>query len=283
MNRTQGEQPAYVPYPSSFGFADVSPSSAAFRTHLSAHPPAAHVRIEHGPPGPRLQFVPVRTAPIVGHLRLGNPIETFSRHTDSAADFVGAERAMEVFMAELSEDEKQSLDDALSTLDDLYEATLKADGGFHSEETEAIAKLAEEVMACVLSVLDPEMYDAVQRDCPGKNLGREARRFAVQARRGLDWWRLDRGSHRRLDCLSRVWLHRRSVGGTADDQRLLSRSLSRDREPREGKIQITFRTPPAQATSGAPRGSVIFQNSFLPLGCMNVAQPLRPRMAGPAR
>ena len=52
--------------------------------------------IEHGPPGPRLQFVPVRTAPIVG-LRLGNPIETFSRHTDSAADFVGAERAMEGF------------------------------------------------------------------------------------------------------------------------------------------------------------------------------------------
>ena len=46
-------------------------------------------------------------------------------------------------MAELSEDEKQSLDDALSTLDDLYEATLKADGGFHSEEREAIAKLAK--------------------------------------------------------------------------------------------------------------------------------------------
>jgi hypothetical protein len=82
---------------------------------------------------------------------------------------------MEVFMAELSEDEKQSLDDALSTLDDLYEATLKADGGFHSEETEAIAKLAEEAMACVLSVLDPEMYDAVQRDCPEKKLGREGR------------------------------------------------------------------------------------------------------------
>jgi hypothetical protein len=68
---------------------------------------------------------------------------------------------MEGFMAELSEDEKQSLDDALSTLDDLYEATLKADVGFHSEQTEAIAKL--EAMACVLSVLDPEMYDAVQR------------------------------------------------------------------------------------------------------------------------
>jgi hypothetical protein len=93
------------------------------------------------------------------------------------------------------------------------------------------------------------------------------------ARRGLDWWRLDRGSHRRLDCLSRAWLHRRSVGGTADDQRLLSRSLSRDREQREGKIQITFRTPPAQATSGAPRGSVIFQNSFLPLGCTNECRP----------
>jgi hypothetical protein len=84
-------------------------------------------------------------------------------------------------MAELSADEKQSLDDALSTLDDLYESTLKPDGGFHSEQMQAIAKLAEEAMGCVLSVLDPEMYDAVQRDCPGENLGRDARRFAVQA------------------------------------------------------------------------------------------------------
>jgi hypothetical protein len=84
-------------------------------------------------------------------------------------------------MAELSADEKQSLDDALSTLDDLYEATLKPDGGFHSEQMGAIAKLAEEAMGCVLSVLDPEIYNAVQRDRPGKNLGREARRFAVQA------------------------------------------------------------------------------------------------------
>ena len=84
-------------------------------------------------------------------------------------------------MAELSADEKQSLDDALSTLDDLYESTLKPDGGFHSEQMETVAKLAEEAMGCVLSVLDPEMYDAVQRDCPGENLGRDARRFAVQA------------------------------------------------------------------------------------------------------
>ena len=83
---------------------------------------------------------------------------------------------MEGLMAELSADEKQSLDDALSTLDDLYEATLKRDGGFHNEQTAAIiANLAEEVMGCVLSVLDPEMYDAVQRDCPEKKLGREAR------------------------------------------------------------------------------------------------------------
>jgi hypothetical protein len=67
------------------------------------------------------------------------------------------------------------LDDALSTLDDLYEATLKRDGGFHNEQMAAIANLAEEVMGCVLSVLDPEMYDAVQRDCPEKKLGREAR------------------------------------------------------------------------------------------------------------
>jgi hypothetical protein len=73
------------------------------------------------------------------------------------------------------------LDDALSTLDDLYEATLKPDGGFRSEQMEAIAKLAEEAMGCVLSALDPEMYDAVQRDCPGENLERDARLFAVQA------------------------------------------------------------------------------------------------------
>ena len=33
-------------------------------------------------------------------------------------------------MAELSEDEKQSLDDALSTLDDLYEAHLRLTVGF---------------------------------------------------------------------------------------------------------------------------------------------------------
>ncbi len=78
-------------------------------------------------------------------------------------------------MAELSENEKQSLDDALSTLDDLYEATLKPDGGFRTEQMEAIAKLAEEAMGCVLSVLDPEMSDAVQLDCPEKKLGREAR------------------------------------------------------------------------------------------------------------
>jgi hypothetical protein len=88
---------------------------------------------------------------------------------------------MEVSMAELSEDEKQSLDDALSTLDDLFEATLKPDGGFHSEQMEVVAKLAEEATGRVLSVLDPEMYDAVQRDCPGENLGCDARRFAVQA------------------------------------------------------------------------------------------------------
>ena len=82
-------------------------------------------------------------------------------------------------MAELSEGEKQSLDDALSTLDDLYEITLKADGGLISEQMETIAKLAEEAMGCVLSVLDPEMYDAVQRDCPQKKLGRAARAVRI--------------------------------------------------------------------------------------------------------
>src|SRR5271169_2890237 len=87
-------------------------------------------------------------------------------------------------MAELTEDEKQSLDDALSTLDDLYEATLKPDGGFRSEQMEAIAKLAEEAMSCVLSVLDPEIFDAVQRDCSGRKLEREAR--AVQTLTLLD-------------------------------------------------------------------------------------------------
>jgi len=82
-------------------------------------------------------------------------------------------------MAQLSEGEKQFLDDALSTLDDLYEVTLKPDGGFTSEQMEAIAELAEEAMGCVLSVLDPEMYDAVQRDCPEKKLGREARAVRI--------------------------------------------------------------------------------------------------------
>jgi hypothetical protein len=84
-----------------------------------------------------------------------------------------------LLMAQLSEGEKQFLDDALSTLDDLYEVTLKPDGGFTSEQMEAIAKLAEEAMGCVLSVLDPEMYDAVQRDCPEKKLGREARAVRI--------------------------------------------------------------------------------------------------------
>ena len=82
-------------------------------------------------------------------------------------------------MAELSEGEKQSLDDALSTLDDLYEVTLKPDGGLVSEQMETIAKLAEEAMGCVLSVLDPEMYHAVQRDCPEKKLAREARAVRI--------------------------------------------------------------------------------------------------------
>jgi hypothetical protein len=83
-------------------------------------------------------------------------------------------------MADLSEGEKQSLDDALSTLDDLYEVALRPDGGFGSEQMEAIAKLAEEAMGCVLSVLDPEIYDAVQRGCPEKKFGREARAVRIQ-------------------------------------------------------------------------------------------------------
>ena len=56
------------------------------------------------------------------------------------------------------------MDTALSTLDDLYEATLNPDGGFRSEQMEAIAKLAEKAMDCVLRVLDPKLYDAVERD-----------------------------------------------------------------------------------------------------------------------
>jgi hypothetical protein len=84
-------------------------------------------------------------------------------------------------MADLSEDEKQSLDDALSTLDDLYEVTLRPDGGFGSEQMETIAKLAEEAMGCVLSVLDPEIYDAMQHGCPEKKFGREARAVRIQA------------------------------------------------------------------------------------------------------
>jgi hypothetical protein len=84
-----------------------------------------------------------------------------------------AELATEgLLMAELSDGE-------ISTLDDLYEVTLKPDGVFTSKQMEAIAKLAEEAMGCVLSVLDPEMYDAVQRDCPEKKLGCEARAVRI--------------------------------------------------------------------------------------------------------
>jgi hypothetical protein len=42
-----------------------------------------------------------------------------------------------------------SLDDTLSTLDDLYETTLNPDGGFRSEQMEAIAKLAEKATGCL--------------------------------------------------------------------------------------------------------------------------------------
>ena len=71
------------------------------------------------------------------------------------------------------------LTDYAERRDRLIEVTLKPDGGFTSEQMEAIAKLAEEAMGCVLSVLDPEMYDAVQRDCPEKKLGREARAVRI--------------------------------------------------------------------------------------------------------
>ena len=112
---------------------------------------------------------------ITPRLTFCETLRKFPRFVQTFPATLSVLRAMEGLMAELSEDEKQSLDDALSTLDDLYEATLKPDGGFRSEQMAAIAKLAEEAMGCVLSVLDPEMYDAVQRDCPEKKLGREAR------------------------------------------------------------------------------------------------------------
>jgi hypothetical protein len=76
----------------------------------------------------------------------------------------------------LSEGEKQFLDDALSTLDDLYEVTRwrvyqRANGSYR--------QAGRRGDGCVLSVLDPEMYDAVQRDCPEKKLGREARAVRI--------------------------------------------------------------------------------------------------------
>jgi hypothetical protein len=124
-------------------------------------------------------------------------------------------------MAELSEDEKQSLDDALSTLDDLYEAALKPDGGFHSEQMAAIAKLVEEAMGCVLSVLDPEMYDAVQLDCPEKKLGREAR--------------ADRTLMLRDGTLQKL----ASIGAASETADLLRRSLGLD-EPVAGSLLSTI-------------------------------------------
>jgi hypothetical protein len=122
-------------------------------------------------------------------------------------------------MAELSEDEKQSLDDALSTLDDLYEAALKPDGGFHSEQMAAIAKLLEEAMGCVLSVLDPEMYDAVQRDCLEKKLGREAR------------------ADRTLTLLEETPQKLASIGAASETADMLRRSLGLD-EPAAGSLLL---------------------------------------------
>jgi hypothetical protein len=124
-------------------------------------------------------------------------------------------------MAELSEDEKQSLDDALSTLDDLYEAALKPDGGFHSEQMAAIAKLAEEAIGSVLSVLDPEMYNAIQRDCPEKKLGREAR--------------ADRTLMLRDGTLQKL----ASIGAASETADLLRRSLGLD-EPVAGSLLSTI-------------------------------------------
>jgi hypothetical protein len=82
---------------------------------------------------------------------------------------------MEVSMAELSEDEKQSLDDALSTLDDLYEATLKPDGGFGSEQMQAIAKLTEEAMGWRAVCAGPGNVRRSSARLSRKKLGREAR------------------------------------------------------------------------------------------------------------
>jgi hypothetical protein len=118
-----------------------------------------------------------RLADITPRLTFCETYGNFTVRTDLSDDAAFATEGL--LMAELSEGEKQSLDDALSTLDDLYEVTLKPDGGFTSEQMEAIAKLAEEAMGCVLSVLDPEMCDAVQRDCPEKKLGREARAVRI--------------------------------------------------------------------------------------------------------
>jgi hypothetical protein len=78
-------------------------------------------------------------------------------------------------MAELSEDEKQSLDDALSTLDDLYEAALEPDGGLRSEQMEAIAKLAEEAMGrccpCWTRKCTTRVSATVQKENWGAKLG----------------------------------------------------------------------------------------------------------------
>ncbi len=56
----------------------------------------------------------------------GNAIELFLIGSYGPSGMLSAARE-EGQMAELSEEEKQSLDDALSTLDDLYEAILKPD------------------------------------------------------------------------------------------------------------------------------------------------------------
>ena len=84
------------------------------------------------------------------------------------------------------------------------------------------------------------------------------------AQNNLDWWRVARGYGCRVASVSLAWLHRRSLGCSADDQRVLRWTLPWGREHGEGQVQIalSFRSPLAQAASGTSYGAVAGKRSY---------------------
>jgi hypothetical protein len=90
-----------------------------------------------------------------------------------------------------------------------------------------------------------EFLTALRQSAHRSDTVAQAQRYVAQ--RSLDWWYWAHVSHRCLASVSRMWLHRRSLGCSADDQRFLPWTLPWGREHGEKQIQIglSFRSPRA--------------------------------------